>query len=251
MKILISVVNHGHDDYIHSLLKSFNPEKLALEDAGCEIKFLITHNLPCYDDFLIYGDHINLLVNTHSLSFGVNHNKAFMTESSDIFIVCNPDVLYFSGSLIEICNVAISQKKIISPFITEDCKHSFDPGRRKPSFKILLIRFLSLFLFATKSVSKESFSGNPDWVPGVFMIFPGFLFREVKGFDERIFMYYEDADICRRARNIGFSVNTSDSLKIMHHVGRASRKSFRLFYHHIFNAFRVGILGKWHSSNHE
>ena len=39
-----------------------------------------------------------------------------------------------------------------------------------------------------------------DWAAGSFLVFRSELYRSIGGFDERYFMYFEDADICLRAR---------------------------------------------------
>ncbi len=47
------------------------------------------------------------------------------------------------------------------------------------------------------------------------------LFRSLRGFDERYFMYYEDADFCLRARAAGYPPRFFGDLHVVHH-GRAS-----------------------------
>src|SRR5579883_530280 len=45
-----------------------------------------------------------------------------------------------------------------------------------------------------------------DWVTGAFFGFPREVLEGLSGFDEGFFMYYEDVDFCRRARDKGFPV---------------------------------------------
>jgi GT2 family glycosyltransferase len=44
----------------------------------------------------------------------------------------------------------------------------------------------------------------------------------VQGFDERFFMYWEDADICRRLRQHGWKIVYFPMAKIYHHTGASS-----------------------------
>ncbi len=43
-----------------------------------------------------------------------------------------------------------------------------------------------------------------DWVAGAVMGFRRELFKKLQGFDENIFLYFEDNDICKRAADLGF-----------------------------------------------
>jgi GT2 family glycosyltransferase len=49
----------------------------------------------------------------------------------------------------------------------------------------------------------------------------------VGGFDERYFMYWEDADLCRRLRERGFSIKYVPGASAVHRVGHSSRTARR------------------------
>ncbi|MBM4438640.1 MAG: glycosyltransferase, partial [Actinobacteria bacterium] len=46
---------------------------------------------------------------------------------------------------------------------------------------------------------------------------------EVRGFDDRYFMYWEDADLCRRLRARGYHVRYVPAATAVHRVGQSSR----------------------------
>ena len=60
-----------------------------------------------------------------------------------------------------------------------------------------------------------------DWVSGGALFIRKDLFQKLGGFDERFFLYFEDADLCRRARLLGTSVRLADHLPIIHMGGRS------------------------------
>jgi GT2 family glycosyltransferase len=62
-----------------------------------------------------------------------------------------------------------------------------------------------------------------DWVSGACMLVRRRAFDAVHGFDERYFLYWEDADLCRRLRAHGFTIRYAPGATVVHRVGRSSR----------------------------
>ena len=58
-----------------------------------------------------------------------------------------------------------------------------------------------------------------DWVSGGSLCIETNLFRELGGFDERFFMYYEDIDLCRRVRQAGHNIEWTQQITIWHYEG--------------------------------
>lgn len=58
-----------------------------------------------------------------------------------------------------------------------------------------------------------------DWVTGAALMIRRDAFQKVGGFDETFFMYFEDADLCRRVRKLGLKVLYSPSTKVVHFGG--------------------------------
>ncbi len=62
-----------------------------------------------------------------------------------------------------------------------------------------------------------------DWLSGACMLARREALRNVNGFDERYFLYWEDADLCRRLRARGYDVRYVPSGTAIHRVGHSSR----------------------------
>ncbi|WP_083384354.1 MULTISPECIES: glycosyltransferase family 2 protein [Cupriavidus] len=58
-----------------------------------------------------------------------------------------------------------------------------------------------------------------DWVPGAFAFVRTTLFAALGGFDLRFFRYYEEVDLCRRARGHGYTVQYWPELRVRHAGG--------------------------------
>lgn len=61
-----------------------------------------------------------------------------------------------------------------------------------------------------------------DWVIGAAMLIRREAFERVGGWDERFFMYIEDADFCRRCARAGWDVAYMPSVVLRHRYPRAS-----------------------------
>jgi len=59
----------------------------------------------------------------------------------------------------------------------------------------------------------------PDYVEGSSMLVRTALLERVGLFDEAFFFYYEDADLCRRAREAGWRIAVAPSARVAHAVG--------------------------------
>ena len=62
-----------------------------------------------------------------------------------------------------------------------------------------------------------------DWVSGAFMLIRRETFDALGGLDEGFFLYWEDADFCRRARDAGWETLYAPVVEVTHFTGRASR----------------------------
>jgi N-acetylglucosaminyl-diphospho-decaprenol L-rhamnosyltransferase len=58
-----------------------------------------------------------------------------------------------------------------------------------------------------------------DWVTGAALMIRRDVFQRVGGFDETFFMYFEDADLCRRVRQLGPKVVYAPITKVVHFGG--------------------------------
>jgi len=64
-----------------------------------------------------------------------------------------------------------------------------------------------------------------DWVSGACLLIRRQAFDAVSGFDERFFLYEEDADLCRRVREAGFKVLYSPAGEARHALGRSMARA--------------------------
>jgi GT2 family glycosyltransferase len=63
-----------------------------------------------------------------------------------------------------------------------------------------------------------------DWVVGAAMFVRRAVYEQIGGLDERFFMYSEELDWCRRAKQAGWRVVYFPPARVMHHEGKSSEQ---------------------------
>jgi GT2 family glycosyltransferase len=90
----------------------------------------------------------------------------------------------------------------------------------------LLTRLFPSSLLVKGQFPAVTAAGEPvavDWVSGACMVLRRQMLDKVGLLDERFFMYFEDADLCRRAREAGWLVFYLPGVSIRHEAGGSSR----------------------------
>ena len=90
-------------------------------------------------------------------------------------------------------------------------------------------------LFPKSSLVKNQFPAlgelsrpaRVDWVSGACMVVRREALDGISPLDERFFLYFEDADLCRRARGAGWSVFYLPGVEVLHQTGGSSRSKPR------------------------
>ncbi len=78
------------------------------------------------------------------------------------------------------------------------------------------------------ALSRRNLSGRPsaptvvDWVTGAFALIRRETFDAVGGFDQGFFLYWEDADFCRRAGAAGWTTMYAPTTAVIHGTARSS-----------------------------
>lgn len=98
-------------------------------------------------------------------------------------------------------------------------------------------KFYNLFNLVIMLIGGERFGlvrVNPsiitkvDWVSGACMMIRRDVFEKIKGFDENIFMYMDDVELCFRAKKFGFDTYFFPNLKLLHTERGSGNKTFAI-----------------------
>lgn len=87
----------------------------------------------------------------------------------------------------------------------------------------LLLAGMQRFGVIDKSPEKIS---EVDWVKGALLMIRKDVFEKLAGFDEKIFMYMEDMELCYRAKKAGFKTYFYPDVTIIHQDQGSSDRAF-------------------------
>jgi N-acetylglucosaminyl-diphospho-decaprenol L-rhamnosyltransferase len=231
--ITLSVVSHGQASLVSELLKDIDASR-----AGYYLQeVIVTSNIPEQQLFTLESAPLKVIVNDMRKGFGENHNAAFRHCQSDFFCVVNPDIRLNQNPFPKLLEHIQSGKSgVVGPRVVNSQGKQEESVRPFPSLPMLWRK-----LFGNKQAGHypaNAVPDSPDWIAGMFMLFDAQAFREVGGFDERYFLYYEDADICARLRLAGWSVTYCKGAEVIHDARRDSHRKLRYLKWHLASMLR-------------
>ena len=235
--LLISIVSHHQNEMVCNLLQDF--EKLDYSNLNCTFVITINAGKLINKNLLPKNLNIEIIKNNQVKGFGKNHNFAFKQIESDYFIVCNPDIRIKSFNLNKFLE-SFSREKIaaVGPKVLDLHGNIEDSKRKFPSFFNLFSRKFFAARDDYKSLENHKNIFHVDWLAGMFVAFDSKKFKEIKGFDERYFLYLEDADICRRLKSKSEFVLYNGEQSVIHDARRDSGRNINYFFMHLKSMLR-------------
>lgn len=180
---------------------------------------------------------LRIVRNAAPKGFGANHNAAFREANGDYFCVLNPDIRLTSDPfpllLVELEKDGVG---VVSPLVLSPSGAIEDSARKFPTLLSIAKKVLGLGSKLDYEIGDSAL--RPDWVAGIFMLFRSEVFRQVGGFDERYFMYYEDVDLCWRLRAAGYTVRVEPGARAIHEARRGSHRNPRYLLWHLSSMMR-------------
>ena len=189
------------------------------------------------------GFPVILIENTNNLGFSKACNQGAMKCSSDLILFLNPDTAINKDSILTVLRYSLEQSSsdigIFGLPMLDDHGES-TCGARFPTVKSFIASTLPPAIckklrFNRSTLMKASelpANRDIDQVIGAFFMVRSGLYAELKGFDERFFVYFEEVDFSLRAANIGWRSHIVNAPAIYHFGGGSSNsvKALRLFY---------------------
>lgn len=190
-----------------------------------------------------------------NIGFGAGHNIVIdlINLKSQFHLILNPDVTFkpkVLNNLISELNKNQSISMIAPKVLFPNKEHQYSCRRYPLVSELLARRFTFLKPFFKKTIFKGQYKNHDlnqpffaEYITGCFQLYKTQDFVNLKGFDERYFLYMEDVDICKKIDNIGKKKLYYPKEEIVHVLKQGSSKDLNLFLRHTSSAIKYFL--KW------
>ena len=175
-----------------------------------------------------------------NLGFGAANNLALNMADSEYHVFVNPDVLFTEDALSELKAFMDSTPEagMCIPRMTDEAGEMQPVYRREVTVVDAFNRMFLKNAMAKRArlhcMMDEDYI-RPFRVPfgqGSFLFGRTALLKELGGFDDRYFMYLEDADLCKRVNEASALYYCPDAT-VIHKWEKGSHKNMTLLKHHL------------------
>lgn len=234
-ELSISIISHRQIQLVQSLL-----DDLQKCCSNIAIEVILTMNVEESLPFIAsdYKFPVQIVHNDVPKGFGENHNAAFALATGNYFCVLNPDIRLNDDpfrALIS-CLQLNPLAAVVGPLVLSSDGKIEDSARRFPSPLKILCKAFGKCRGSDYIIKSDLLF--PDWVGGMCMLFRCDAFKQLGGFDQRYFLYYEDVDLCARMRLRGYEVILCPDAKVVHDARRDSHRKWTFFKWHLSSMLR-------------
>ena len=244
------VLFHNDRDELLGAIQSFIGEK----NAGT--LFLIDNSKSDSLSDIIIHPNVKYIFNNSNIGFGAAHNIAFQEAklmNYSYHVIINPDITFELGTLEILLQPFLKDDKIglVMPKVLNEDGSTQKVAKLIPTpLYYFARRFIPFNSIKSKICGHFELNGyNYDFpleapfLSGCFMLFDMAMLTAINGFDQNIFLYFEDNDICRKVLKIKKKTLVYPIASVTHHHVHKSFFSFK----NLFIYFKSGIyyFNKW------
>ena len=247
-KLTISATIVLYQEEVETLQKTID----CFLEIPCDKRLFLVDNSPTdiLKDQFKHPEIIYFFVGKNK-GFGKGHNLVLgqIQQLSKYHLILNPDIVFKPQVIPHLIRELEHNKSVamISPKVVYPDGALQFTCRMHPTVLELISRRLGV---NKQYVQKKSYRNldlskpfYPEFIHGCFLLFNTNDFIQINGFDERYFLYMEDADISRKIAEIGKRILYQPTETVEHLHRRESAKSVNLFLIHMSSAFKY--FKKW------
>jgi N-acetylglucosaminyl-diphospho-decaprenol L-rhamnosyltransferase len=210
---------------------------LASEDVDVQVTIVDNDSRPEQRELLRSScpENVQLDLSEQNLGYGRAANRALRGGSGELVCVSNADVLAEPGALSALATVAIDEPRagMVGPVFGGDTDryHAALPGAATMLARI----FAGSFGERPQPSPGAGAVAEVDQPSGACFVVRRDTWKEIDGFDEGFFLWYEDVDLAKRLRDAGYRNLIAGSARVGHagaeafvQVDRREQQAIRL-----------------------
>jgi GT2 family glycosyltransferase len=160
---------------------------------------------------------IHLIVNKDNAGFGKGCNLGAQHAKGELLVLLNNDTLVKDKGILAMADYLKSHQEVAilgGQLRNSDGTLQASTGKfYTPFYAFLLLLGMQKFGLLDKSPKNIT---QVDWVKGGLLMIRKAVFKKLEGFDEKIFMYTEDMELCYRAKLSGFKTYFYPDVMVLH-----------------------------------
>lgn len=229
MKLSASIVTYNNSDEIQNVL-----EDLAkCLECGLDTLIVVDNNSTDETKDIIKSKYgwVQLIESNKNLGYGAGHNLAIKEVDSDFHLIINPDISIDSSNFRKIVDFCQSEDFSIAcpKVLNSDGSEQYLP-KLNPKFLFILGGvFKPLQKYRDEYTMKNRNLNDiteVEFCTGCFTICNTKYLKKCGGYDERYFMYMEDADLTRTMKKFGKALY-NPHIEVTHLWKRENRRSLK------------------------
>lgn len=231
MDLSIIIVNYKSKRHLSSCLSSIF-QNVFLRVNG-EIIIVNNDAEEKIDEYGRRYGSVSIINSPENKGFGQACNLGAKVAKGKTLFFLNPDTEIITGNIEAILNEQKKRNAAIVGSGLVDRKgrpHYWSAGKK---INIYDIARNNLQIPRSRKIWNSAKRINADWVSGAAMFIRKDIFDYLGGFDENFFMYFEDIDLCRRAKKQGHRIVYLPHFQVFHHGGQSydDRKTQKKHYY--------------------
>ncbi len=223
MDVSIIIVNYHTKELIRNCIRS------VTEKTGTTTSYEIIVIDNATEDLsdLVVADNIRVLRLDSNVGFGRANNAGAAIARGDILFFLNPDTLLLNDAIAHLFgvmksngNIGICGANLFDADLNPMHSYFYCTLTLRHALRSAITAADKLYGIANQHNFTTELK-NVEYITGADLMIRADLFNRIGGFNENIFMYYEDVDLCYRVRREGYRCVNVPSARIMHLEGQS------------------------------
>lgn len=172
-----------------------------------------------------------------NMGYGAGNNLGARFATGKYLFFLNPDTIVFPDTVDSLVDYAQHYIRvgIVAPVLLTKTHRLF---KRQGSAELTPIAAIFSLSFIFKFFPRNKVARSYllfDWdkkttksvavAPGTAFVIRKRVFQKIGGFDEQFFLFFEEDDLCKRVRKLGYEIIIYPNARIVHLVGKSMQKN--------------------------